>query len=76
MCDICGKSKSVVNMRNVLGGICICEPCVDIVLSFHVVTHPIKTLCPYCYGKEGNAAKCEYCDIPSSIFWDETINGD
>lgn len=54
-------------MRQVLGGIHICSRCVDKILSLFVESQPIKTLCPFCYGKEGNNGKCEYCDIEYSM---------
>ncbi|KKN91111.1 hypothetical protein LCGC14_0219760 [marine sediment metagenome] len=50
-------------MRQIFGGIQICDQCIDKILSLHVVSNPIKTLCPFCYGKEGNAKKCQYCEI-------------
>jgi primosomal protein N' len=49
----------------VFGGIYVCEECIDKILALHVSTNLIKTLCPYCYEKEGNVNKCPYCDIKS-----------
>lgn len=63
MCDTCGKCQTTDGMRKVFGGICLCNPCVDHILSIHVSTSPIKVLCPFCYGKEGNSEKCMYCDL-------------
>ncbi len=63
MCDVCGKYQTTDDMRKVFGGICICNSCVNNILSIHVSTRPIKALCPFCYGKEGNAEKCMYCDL-------------
>lgn len=65
ICDTCGKLQSINGMRQVFGGIHICDQCVDKILSSYVASSPIKTLCPFCYGKEGNIEKCKYCDIKS-----------
>lgn len=43
----------------------MCAECVDLILSLHTATNPIKTLCPHCHGKEGNAGICQWCDLPS-----------
>lgn len=51
-------------MKNVLGGICICEQCSESIIIFHVLNGPLKTLCPHCYGKEGNTQHCDYCNLP------------
>lgn len=54
-------------MHNVVGGVCVCEECTEKIITLHVSTRPLKTLCPYCYGKEGNTEKCDYCDLPSIV---------
>ena len=64
-CDTCGKLKPTTNMKRVWGGICVCAECVDLILSLHTATNPIKTLCPHCHDKEGNTGTCELCDLPS-----------
>lgn len=64
-CDSCGELKSTVNMHQVCGGICVCEQCVEIMLTVHIITHPLKILCPYCYGENNNTEKCHYCNLPS-----------
>ena len=63
ICDTCGKLKSTDGMQHVFSGIYICCQCVDKILSLYVTSNPIRTLCPFCYGKEGNVEKCNYCDI-------------
>lgn len=65
MCDTCGKFKPADGMRQVFGGIHICNQCAVKILTLYVASNPIKILCPFCYGKEGNTEKCKYCDIKS-----------
>lgn len=67
LCDTCGNLKSTDKMRQVFGGIHVCDQCIDKILSLHVSSSPIKTLCPFCYGKEGMIEKCEYCNIKLSF---------
>lgn len=62
---MCGKLKLTDGMRQVFGGIFVCDQCIDKILSLHVTSNPIKTLCPFCHGKEGNAEHCMYCDVKS-----------
>lgn len=62
-CDICVKLKSINGMQQIFGGICICYECISKILILHISSNPIKTLCPYCYDKEGYTEKCNYCDI-------------
>lgn len=66
-CDTCGKLKPTDGMKQIFGGVCICDQCVNKILSLYVLSNPLKTLCPYCYGKEGNTEQCNYCDIKSLI---------
>ncbi len=63
LCDTCGKLQSTEGMIQVFGGVNICNQCIDKILLYYIVSNPIKTLCPFCYGKEGNSNKCQYCDI-------------
>lgn len=52
-------------MKHVFGGVHICESCVNKILETYVIINPLRMLCPFCYGKEGNRNKCKYCDIKS-----------
>ncbi len=49
-------------MRQVCG-IDVCDICVDKMLTLHVATNPVKTLCPFCFDKKDHTEKCDYCDI-------------
>jgi len=73
MCDACGKLQSTNAMRQVLGGICICGQCINKILTLYVASNPIKTLCPFCYGKKDVSEKCSYCDIKT--FTENNNNG-
>lgn len=61
-CDLC--ANSVIKPKVFLGGICVCEQCVNDVVLLHITTKPIKTLCPMCNGLTGYPP-CPYCGIPS-----------
>lgn len=65
MCDTCGKFKFINGMQQIFGGIYLCDQCINKILALYVASNPIKTLCPFCFGKEGNPKKCQYCDIKS-----------
>ncbi len=65
LCDTCGEFQSINSMRQVLGGIDICDTCVDKILSLFVVSHPIKTLCPFCSEEKDDTDDCEYCGLKS-----------
>lgn len=63
LCDTCGNLQPTDGMRQVFGGIQVCSQCIDKIVLSYVSLNPIKTLCPFCYGKEGNKEQCQYCDI-------------
>ncbi len=65
LCDTCGNLKPTNEMRQIFGGIHICNLCINKILSLYVTTNPIRTLCPFCYGEKDNPDQCEYCDIKS-----------
>ncbi len=67
LCDTCGEFQPTNSMRQVWGGVDICDTCVDKILSLFVVSNPIKTLCPFCSEEEDDSGKCEYCDIKYSM---------
>jgi hypothetical protein len=54
-------------MRQVMGGICVCDECIGGIVVFYVLNSPIKTLCPHCVGLIQNIEKCNYCDLPINV---------
>lgn len=54
-------------MRQVMGGVCVCDGCISGIVTFYVLNSPIKTLCPHCVVKTHNIEKCNYCDLPINI---------
>jgi hypothetical protein len=73
-CDTCGKIKPSTEIRQIFGGICICDKCVDYILKLHVSLNTIKMLCPECYDKDGNYRKCKVCNLEYML--DEVSNED
>jgi hypothetical protein len=67
LCDICGKNQSVDGMYSVVGGICVCNHCVQAIVIFYVLHSPIKTLCPHCYDTENTFERCSYCDLQIQV---------
>lgn len=67
LCDICGELRTTVDMRQVMGGICVCKRCTSAIVVFYILNSPIKTLCPHCSGQQQSANRCNYCDLPVRI---------
>lgn len=73
MCDTCCEIKPTSRIQYVLGGICVCDKCVNIILELYISSNPTKMLCPYCLGKNNINKYCNYCDlIPLSEEMNET----
>jgi hypothetical protein len=52
-------------MKLIFGAVTICGECANKILLAYVEGSAINMLCPFCYGREGNAQSCKYCDIGS-----------
>lgn len=48
-----------------MGSIFVCYQCNKAVLALHLLTNPVKWLCPHCQGIPGSI--CIYCDLREMI---------
>lgn len=60
-CVICANPHPKENGKIVLGRLFVCRQCGDAILALHLLTNPIKWLCPHCRGVPGS--NCIYCDL-------------
>lgn len=60
-CVICANSHAEEDGKIIMSRIFVCRQCNDAVLALHLLTNPIKWLCPHCQGVPGS--NCMYCSL-------------
>lgn len=60
-CVVCANFRTEAEGKKVVGKLFVCRKCTGAVLVLHLLTNPLKWLCPQCMGVPGS--NCIYCDL-------------